>query len=109
MILRILPSVIACLMLGAHFLRSGNVLLATIVVFFPTLLLFRKRWSFLAVQIMDYAGAIVWVATGLGIVSERIATQRSWGIAAVILGLAASFSIVSGILLKSCYSREGCV
>ncbi len=101
MILRIIPSLIACVMLGAHFLRAGNIVLTFFVALFPFLLLFKSRWAWLAVQYMDYLGAMVWSVTALGIIQERVAMGRAWGVSAVILGLASIFSIFAGILLKS--------
>lgn len=107
MILRIIPSVIACMLLGAHFLRAGNIALTLVVVFFPLVMLFKSRWTCLAVQLMDYFGAIVWTVTALGIVQERVAMGRSWGVSAVILTLIAIFSIFAGILLRSCSLKTG--
>lgn len=107
MILRIVPSVIACILLGAHFLRTGNIGLTLVVALFPLVLFFKSRWTWLAVQFMDYFGAIVWTVTAFGIIQERVAMGRAWGLSAVILGLVAIFSIFAGILLRSCSSQAG--
>lgn len=107
MILRIIPSVIACILLGAHFLRAGNNALTLIIALFPLALLFKSRWAWLAVQLMDYFAAMVWTVTAFGIIQERVAMGRPWGVSAVILGIVAIFSIFAGILLRSCSSKAG--
>lgn len=104
-ILRTAPSIVTCLMLAAHFFRAGNVILAVIVSIFPVLLIFRKKWSVLAVAMMDFFAALVWIVTALDIIQERIAIHRPWGVAFAILGLAAMFSVLSGFMLRSLYTR----
>lgn len=107
MIPRIIPSVIACILLGAHFLRAGNIALTLVVALFPLILSFKSRWAWLAVQYMDYLGAMVWSVTALGIIQERVAMGRAWGVSAVILGSAAIFSVFAGVLLRSCGLKTG--
>jgi len=63
MILRIVPLVIASLLLAAHFLRGGSLGLMVVTVLAPLLLLIRKRWSLIVVQLSAYAAAAVWLYT----------------------------------------------
>jgi hypothetical protein len=53
------------------------------------------------VQFSAYAGAAVWVYTALQIVRERMMFGRPWGLAVIILGTVALFTIFAGLLLNS--------
>jgi hypothetical protein len=101
MILRLIPLVIASLLLAAHFLRGGNIGLMLVSVLVPLLLLIRKRWSLILVQLLAYAAAAVWLFTAIHLVQERMISARPWSSAAIILGSVALFSLFAGILLNS--------
>jgi len=100
-ILRLIPLVIASLLVAAHFLRGGNIGLMLVSVLVLLLLLIRKRWSLILVQLSAYAAAVVWVYTTIHLVQERMISARPWSGAAIILGSVALFSIFAGFLLNS--------
>lgn len=67
----------------------------------PLLLLIRKRWSLILVQLSAYAAAGVWLSTAIHLVQERMISARPWSGAAIILGSVALFSMFAGLLLNS--------
>ncbi|MEW6112179.1 MAG: hypothetical protein AB1664_08625 [Thermodesulfobacteriota bacterium] len=101
MVLRIIPLLIASLLLAAHFLRHGDIGFVVLCVLVPLLLLIKNRRSLIFVQFSAYAGAAVWVYTALQIVRERMMFGRPWGVAVIILGTVALFTIFAGLLLNS--------
>lgn len=101
MIIRIIPLVIASLLLAAHFLRHGDIGFVVMCLVVPLLLLIKNRRSLIFVQFSAYAGAAVWVYTALQIVRERMMFGRPWGLAVIILGTVALFTVIAGLLLNS--------
>ncbi len=84
-ILRLIPSVIAFLLIAAHFFRSGNLELAVLSGKYLLLLLIRRRWILIVVQIAAYAAAAVWMNAILGLVRERMIMHRPYEKAVIIL------------------------
>jgi hypothetical protein len=101
MILRIVPLLIASLLLSAHFLRGGSIGLVVVTLLVPLLLLIRKRWSLVVVQLSAYAAAAVWLYTTIDLVQERMMFARPWSVAVIILGSVTLFTIFAGLLLNS--------
>jgi len=71
MAVRILPVVLAFLLLAAHFSRSGLPALSAVSLFFAGLVFVRRRWAARAIQILLLAGAAEWVRTTLFYVGVR--------------------------------------
>jgi len=101
MILRIVPLLFAALLLAAHFLRNGSLVLTAVTVLVPLLLLIRQRWSLIIVQLGAYVAAAVWLYTIIYLAQERMMFGRPWGVAAIILGSVTLFTIFAGLLLNS--------
>ena len=101
MFLRLIPAILAFLLLGAHFLRSGNIFLLGLCVLTPCLLLIKKRWILLLVRWLAYAGALVWIHTIFVLVRQRIITGDPWGRMLLILLGVMLFTIYAGYLLGS--------
>lgn len=106
MILRVIPFVIACLLLGAHFLRDGNLGLVLVSILAPLFLLIRKRWILIVLQLWAYSGAAVWLYTLVSLIQERMLFGRPWGVAVIILGSVTLFTVAAGALLDSRAVRE---
>jgi hypothetical protein len=100
-ILRLIPLVIASLLMAAHFLRGGNIGLVLASILVPLLLLIRKRWSLILVQLSAYAAAVIWVYGTIRLVQERMLLARPWSSAVIILSSVALFSVFAGLLLNS--------
>ncbi len=103
---RIVPVIVSFLLLGAHFLRAGNLLLMAGCVFIPVLLVIKARWSVTIVQLCTYLGAIIWVNTTIHIYHSRIVLGEPWGWAVMILGAVTLFTVFSGVLLNSAALKE---
>jgi hypothetical protein len=101
MVLNVAPIVLASLLMAAHFLRGGQLILVLACLLTPLLLLFRKRWVPLLVQGLAYAGAGVWVKTALALVAQRRLAGAPWGRMALILGGVALFTGLAGLLLNA--------
>src|SRR5512144_3131672 len=79
--------VLSALILAAHFLRGGNLLLLVLCLLFPALLLVRQLWAVRVVQLFLLLGAAEWVRTTVELIQERQAIGMSWDRLALILGL----------------------
>jgi hypothetical protein len=67
----------------------------------PFLLLIKKRWSLLTLQLLTIPAALIWLFILSVIIQERIFEQRSWTASAIILGVVALFTLWAGWLLNS--------
>ena len=94
------------LLLGAHFLRAGNVLLTVGCALVPLLLVIKARWSVNLVQLLTYIGAAIWVYTTIRICHRRLILGMPWGRAAIILGTVTLFTVFAGLLLNSAVVKE---
>ena len=56
-------AILSGLLLGAHFLRAGQLVLVAVFVGVPLLLFVRRRWSVRLVQIVLFLGALEWLKT----------------------------------------------
>ena len=101
LILRVILIALSFVLLAAHFLRMGRPLMMIICLAAPFLLLIKKRWVLISLQIAAYLGALVWIRTCIFIVRERLAHGQRYIGAIVILGTVTLFTIVSGLLLNS--------
>ena len=101
MFLRTIPIIFAYLLLGAHFLRSGNTIFIVVSVLAPCLLLVKKRWTLLLIQWLAYCGTLVWIHTTLVLVRQRIAIGATWGRMLLILSGVVLFTLWAGYLLNS--------
>ena len=106
MALRIGIFVTAALLLGAHFLRQGNLALVALCVCAPLLFLHRKRSTLIVLQFLAYGAAGSWVVLAVRLAQLRLQSGRAWALAAIILGAVALFTLVAGLLLNSRAIRE---
>jgi NAD-dependent dihydropyrimidine dehydrogenase PreA subunit len=83
----IILSIVSSLLLGAHFLRIGDLGLAVATALIPALLLIRQRWSTQVVGILMIAAGIEWVRTLGRIAAFRIQHDEPWLRMALILGV----------------------
>jgi hypothetical protein len=104
--LRISLIVVAALLLGAHFLRAGDLVLVALCLAAPLLFFHRKRWSLIALQVLAYCAAGTWVAAAIQLAHMRQQLGQPWTMAAIILGSVALFTVLAGLLLNSRAIRE---
>ena len=105
-VVRIVLVIIAALLIAAHFLRAMDMPMVALSLAAPLLLLWRRRWSLIALQLMAYLAAWSWIDTALGLIAMREQLGRPWTAAAIILGAVALFTALSGLLLNSRSMRE---
>ncbi|MBI2315831.1 MAG: hypothetical protein HYY28_04585 [Betaproteobacteria bacterium] len=106
MALRIGLFIAAALLLGAHFLREGNLVALALSLCAPLLFLHRKRWTLVLLQLLAYGAAGLWIGVALRLIEARQQAGRAWLAAAVILGSVALLSVLAGALLNSGSIRE---
>jgi len=99
MILR--TSLVAALLLGAHFLRGGSYAVAALCAGAPLLLRYRRRWPLILLQIFTYGPSAVWIITAIHLLGQRQLEGRPWTAGALILGAVALLTCVAGLLLNS--------
>ena len=104
--LRISLLTLSAILLAAHFLRTFTIIPMLICLAAPFLLLIKKRWSLLTVQALTVVSAIIWLFTLNGIVQQRIQEGRSWTASAIILGVVAGYTLLTGWLLESSVVKE---
>ena len=101
MLLRISLFAVAALLLGAHFYRTGNLVLVVLCLAVPLLFFYRRRWSLILLQLMAYGATAIWLVTAYRLIEIRQQMGQPWTAAAIILGAVALFSLVAGLLLNS--------
>jgi hypothetical protein len=104
--LRVSIFIIAALLLGAHFLRTGNLVMVALCLAAPLLFLWRSRWSLLLLQALAYCAAAGWVAVAIQLVQLRQQLGQPWTAAVVILSAVALLTLIAGLLLNSRAIKE---
>ena len=94
------------MLLGAHFLRAGNLALVALCVAAPLLFFWRQRWSLILLQLLAYCAAAIWIAAAVQLVQMREQLGQPWTVAAIILGSVALLTLLAGLLLNSRAIRE---
>jgi len=95
-------STLSLLVLAAHFLRAGNLLVTLTVLVVAGLLLFsRRRWVLYATQALLVLGAIMWVTTTIELVDRRIAEGGDPTRLAAILSAVVAVALGAALLLGS--------
>jgi len=103
---RISLYVTAALLLGAHFLRSGEIAVVALCLATPLLFLYRRRWSLILLQFLAYGAAGSWLITAVLLVRDRQRSGQPWTLAALILVAVALLSLAAGLLLHSSRVKE---
>jgi len=104
--LRIFLLALSAILLAAHFLRTFSIIPLSVCLSAPFILFIKKRWSLLAVQALTVVAATIWPFTLQGIIQLRIQEGRSWTASAIILGVVAGYTILTGWLLNSPVVKE---
>lgn len=98
--LRVLPALFASLILGAHFLRSGDLALVLLALALPCFLLVRRTWARRLVQAGLLLGALEWLWALATLARERQAAGLPVLRLVLILGTVAAFTAWSAWLLR---------
>jgi len=105
-VVRLIPVILSFLLLGAHFLRTGTLVLVIGCVLVPFLLLVRRPWVARTMQVLLVVGAAEWVRTLWGFAAFRRAHGQPWTRMALILGAVAIVTLLSALVFRSKALRE---
>ena len=94
----LIPTLLSCLVLAAHFFRGGHPYLTFVCCAAPMLLLARRAWATRLLQLILVVGALEWVRTTWQIQAVRIDEGRDWQRMAVILYSVAWFTFASSLV-----------
>ena len=97
----LLPAVLSLLVLAAHFLRGGHLVLVGLALAAAALVAVRRTWAARALQVVLALGAIEWVRTLAALVAERRADGRPFLRMAVILGSVALVAALSALAFRT--------
>lgn len=97
----LLPAIISLLLLGAHFLRSGNILLTALSLLLVLGLGVREPLAARTVQVVLVLAVAVWFKLGFGLVAARLDAGTPWLRLAIIIGAVAALSLVAAVLFFS--------
>src|SRR5688572_3426758 len=95
-----IPAILSFLMMGAHFTRSGHRELMVMCLAIPFLLIMRRGWSVLVVQLALLAGAALWLWTMWEITQVRAAMGQPAMRMMIILTSVAAWTALSALLLE---------
>jgi hypothetical protein len=95
------PIVLSLIVLGAHFLRYGNMLGVVAAFILMALLFIRKAWVARLVQVVLILGALEWLRTLFMLARSRAAEGEPFIRMAVILGVVAAVTFCSALLFQS--------
>ena len=96
-----LPAGLSALVLGAHFLRRGNLPLVAACLALFLLLFVRRAWAARVVQAALVLGALEWLRTLAVLLPERRAAGEPWVRLVAILGAVALVAVVGALLLET--------
>lgn len=99
--LRLLPVFISFLLLAAHFVRAGQMVVVVVLLSLLLLLFVRKFWVPWIIQLTLILGAIEWLSTLYTVAQIRIASGMPWTRMAIILGVVALFTALSSLVFRS--------
>ena len=97
--LLLVPVVLSLVVLGAHFLRAGNLVLVALVLLLVPLLGVRRRWVAVLVQVVLVLGAVEWVRTIVQVAARRSEAGEPMLRMIVILGSVALVAAASALAL----------
>ncbi len=104
--LLLLPAGLSALVLGAHFLFHGQLLLVAPSLALLALLWVRRAWAARTLQAALALAAAEWVRTLLIALAERRAAGQPWERMAAILGGVAGLALIGAALLETSALRQ---
>jgi len=101
LILRLLPAVLALLVLAAHFYRAGLVFLVPVCVGLILLLAVRLAWVPRVVAIALGLAALEWLRTLVVLADARLEAGQPWTRLVIILGVVTVLTAAAAWPLRS--------
>lgn len=105
-ILLLLPALLSTILLAAHFLRAGHLLIVVFVLATIPLLTVRRPWSARLVQGVLALGALEWVRALLQLARLRAELGVPYARMVVILGVVALVTAVAALLFETRRLRQ---
>lgn len=99
-VLAYFPIVLSLIVIGAHFLRSGNDIGVAGAVALLALLFVRQQWAARVVQVALVLGALEWLHTMVQLMRLRIALDQPYSRMVLILGAVAAVTACSSLLFQ---------
>jgi glucose-6-phosphate-specific signal transduction histidine kinase len=108
--LHLLPALLSLLVLGAHFLRAGNLLLLGVALGLMAILLVRRWWAARAVQVALLLGMAEWARTLVELAGARARAGEPYARLVAILAGVALATGLSALALRTGRARRwfGC-
>ena len=103
---RLIPVVVSFLLLAAHFLRQGNLVVVGVCLVLPAFLLVRRPWVTYLLSFALLLGGIEWLRTLLAIASRRQMIGDPWERMVAILGAVTSLTLFSILVFLNKKVRE---
>lgn len=100
LVLSVALVILSGLLLGAHFLRSGQYVWVGASLAAPLLLLLRRAWAIRVVQAGLLTAAGIWIATVVETASRRLDAGQPWFRMALILGSVSLLAVAGAGLLQ---------
>jgi len=104
--LQLVPAVLSLLVLGAHFLRQGEMLLVVVCVALAGLVAVPRRWAARTLQAALVLGAVEWLRTLIVLYRIRVAEGLPAARMAVILAAVAVFTALSAVVFRAGRARD---
>jgi len=93
--LQLIPVVLSFVLIGAHFLRSNNLILVGLSLLCICLLFVKKALIARLIQVVLVLGAVEWVYTTYVFASMRMENGMPWVRLVIILGVVICFTLGS--------------
>ena len=93
--------IFSLLLLGAHFLRGGHLLVVVVILGMMVLLAVRRPWTAWTVQTVLALGALEWVRTLVGIAGVRAQAGEPVLRLVIILGAVVTLTILAALTFQS--------
>ncbi len=100
------PIVLSLVVLGAHFMRYGNLFGVAGAALLLGLLFVRRPWVARLVQVVLVVGAVEWLVTLYRLAQFRAAMDQPAGRMIVILGTVAAVTALSALLFQTAALRR---
>ncbi len=94
-LVRAIPTILSAVLLAAHFLRDGQIVVVVLCLLLPLLLIPRKLALLRLLQGLLVIGALEWLRTLWTMVQVRQAMDEPWTRLALILGVVAAFTLAT--------------
>jgi hypothetical protein len=98
---RLLPVILADLLLSAHFLRFSGVFPAALALLLLGTLFIRRSWVIRFWQALMFIATLVWIDSTIKLVQLRLMLELPWLRLAVIMMLVIALTVFAGFWMEN--------